>query len=317
MKRAALLIIILCAMLVPLTGCGAGTASPAQTGLAEDAVTFTDDLGREVTLTRPERTAVLTGSFADIWCLAGGKETLAAAPNDTWTEFELGLPESVVNIGAIKEPNLELLLSAQPDLIIASANTAAQVELLDTLEQTGIPTAYFKVASVDDYLRMLEICTELTGCAENYALWGTAVAEQVEQARQRADGSSPTVLYVRATGSSCKVKNSEDSVLGEMLADMGCVNIADSDTALLEDLSLEKIVAEDPQMIFIVVQGSDPTDAQKLLETTLLDNPAWQGLSAVRAGRVYYMDNNLYNLKPNARWGEAYEKLANILYPAA
>ena len=30
-----------------------------------------------------------------------------------------------------------------------------------------------------------------------------------------------------------------------------------------------------------------------------------------------YMDQQLYNLKPNARWGEAYEKLAEILYGEA
>ena len=29
--------------------------------------------------------------------------------------------------------------------------------------------------------------------------------------------------------------------------------------------------------------------------------------------KVYYMDKNLYNLKPNHRWGEAYEKLEAIL----
>ena len=44
------------------------------------------------------------------------------------------------------------------------------------------------------------------------------------------------MLYLRASGSSCKVKNSENSVLGEMLADLGCTNIADSDESLLENL---------------------------------------------------------------------------------
>ena len=34
-----------------------------------------------------------------------------------------------------------------------------------------------------------------------------------------------------------------------------------------------------------------------------------------RNGRYYVMDQRLYNVKPNARWGEAYEKLADILYP--
>ena len=43
--------------------------------------------------------------------------------------------------------------------------------------------------------------------------------------------------------SSGKVKNSENSVLGEMLAALGCVNIADSDASLLEELSMEAILA--------------------------------------------------------------------------
>ena len=55
---------------------------------------------------------------------------------------------------------------------------------------------------------------------------------------------------------------------------------------------------------------------QAVLETTLLNNPAWQSLTAVQEGRYYVMDPNLYNLKPNARWGEAYEQLADVLYPA-
>ena len=52
------------------------------------------------------------------------------------------------------------------------------------------------------------------------------------------------------------------------------------------------------------------------METTLLTNPAWATLTAVKEGRYYVMDPTLYNLKPNERWGEAYEGLADILYPA-
>ena len=123
---------------------------------------------------------------------------------------------------------------------------------------------------------MLDICTRLTGSPDNYQLYGARVEAQVEVARGRAQDPGPRVLYIRATGSSCKVKNSQNTVLGEMLADLGCVNIADSETGLLENLSLETIVAEDPDYIFVVVQGSDPADAQALLEATLLSNPAWE-----------------------------------------
>ncbi len=296
-------------------GASSGSSSGESTQQETQAVTFTDDLGHQVTVENPQRVAVLIGSYADIWCLAGGKDTLVAAANDAWTSFDLGLGEGVANLGGVKETNLEVLLAAQPDLVLASSNTAAQVDLLPTLEQAGLNVAYFMVSNFDEYLHMLDICTQITGREDCYEQYGQALEEQVEQARQRADGSQPKVLYVRATGSSCKVKNSQDSVLGEMLADLDCINIADSQSSLLEQLSLEVILQEDPDFIFAVLQGSDPTDAQRTLDETLLSNPAWQSLTAVKEGRFHVMDDQLYNLKPNARWGEAYEQLAQILYP--
>ena len=307
---------LLCGVLLTtLSACGGEEQDSTETKNPEEAVTFTDDLGREVTVAKPRRVAALIGSFADVWCLAGGLDTLVAAADDSWTQFDLDLPETVENLGAVKEPNVEKLLAAEPDFVLGSTKTAADVELLDLLEQSGIGVAYFDISSFADYLRMLEVCTQLTGCPERYTQYGADVQSQVEQAIARQDGSAPRVLYVRATGSSCKVKNSQGTVLGEMLASLGCVNIADSETGLLETLSMETILAEDPEHIFVVLQGSDTTKAEQTLEMSLLSNPAWNELTAVREGRYHVMDQRLYNVKPNARWGEAYEKLADILYP--
>lgn len=309
-----------------LSGCQAGPAAPAASSSrsaapaqsaesSDNQITFTDALGQEFSLERPQRVAALIGSFADVWCLAGGRDTLVAAANDAWTSFDLGLGEETANLGAIKEPNLELLLSVKPDLILASCNTAADLELQDTFAQAGIPAAYFDIQSFDDYLQMLDICTQLTGCPEQYALYGEAVRQLVDASIARQDDSHPTVLNIRATGSSCKIKGSQDNVLGEMLLDLGCVNVADRDGSMLDSLSMEAIIQADPDYIFVVLQGSDATKAMATLEVSLLSNPAWSSLRAVREGRFYTMDHRLYNLKPNALWGESYEKLADILYP--
>lgn len=278
-------------------------------------VTFTDALGCTVTVDRPQRVAVLIGSFADVWCLAGGKDVLVATADDAWTQFDLDLPDTVENIGGAKSPSAEAVLAAQPDFVIASAGTQADVELQPILQEADIPTAYFDVSSFDDYLAMLELCTRITGCPERYETYGAAVQAQVDAALARADGQEgPSVLYLRASTGSCKVKNSEGSVLGEMLAALGCVNIADSDDSLLEELSMEAILAADPDKIFIVLQSNDVEAARASLESSLLADPAWQQLRAVQGGDCYCLDQRLYNLKPNARWGEAYEALADILY---
>ena len=109
-------------------GCGAASADsragqtaapetgPAEETAAERTVVFTDDLGRTVEVPyQPQRVAALIGSFADIWCLAGGEDSLAAAADDTWTQFDLGLSDEVKNLGAVKTPSTETLLASQPD----------------------------------------------------------------------------------------------------------------------------------------------------------------------------------------------------------
>lgn len=315
MKKHRLLICVLLSLFL-LVSCGTAAPSSQSASAAQaDSVTFTDDLGRTVTVDSPKRVAALIGSFADVWCIAGGKDTLVAAADDTWTQFDLGLDESVINLGKVSEPSAETLLAAQPDFVLASTKTSADVELMPTLENAGIPTAYFDVSSFEDYLRMLEICTRITGCEDRYEQYGMLVQEQVDAAIASAqDKQGHTVLYLRATGSSCKVKNSQNTVLGEMLADLGCTNIADSDESLLETLSMEAILQADPECIFIVLQGSDQEKARQTLEKAVLSNPAWQQLRAVQQNKCYYMDQQLYNVKPNARWGEAYEGLAEILY---
>ena len=319
----------LCLLL--LAGCGAassgpassaGGASAAATAPADSgaACTFTDDLGREVTLeAAPRRVAALTGSYADIWCTAGGRDTLVASASDAWTDFDLGLGEEVANIGGAMGVSVEELLAGAPDLVLASTDIPSNQEMLPALEAAGVDVAFFSVDTFEDYLRMLEICTGLTGSPEAYQTYGEAVAEEIEAARARAaaaleEQGPEKVLYIRAAASVVKPKGSSGTVLGEMLADLGCINIADQDQSLLEDLSMEAILAADPDKILIVLQGADPEPAKAQLEGEVLSNPAWQQLTAVREGRVYYMDKDLYHLKPNARWGEAYDHLVEILY---
>ena len=310
MKR--FLIAIICCFALLLHGC---TGSPQEAG-SEDTVAFTDALDRTVTVRKdPKRTAALLGSFADVWDLAGG--SLCAAAEDAWEEFGLEL-DGAVNIGGAHSPSLELLLSADPDFVIASASTAGDVEMREPLEAAGITVAYFDVDNFSDYLEMLDICTEITGRKDLYEQNGLQLQGQIETVKnQYAQADVPdgerTVLLIRTSATSLKAKGSSGTILGEMLLDMGCVNIADSDTSLLENLSVEAVIRAQPHHIFIVTMGDDAQAATELWETTIRENPAWNSLEAVQAGRVHHMDKTLFNMKPNARWAEAYQKLYETL----
>ena len=281
-------------------------------------VEITDDLGRRVELRRPpQRVAVLNGSFAETWILAGGEIT--SVVKDAWEDYDLDLPEDVVNLGSTKDINLELIFDTEPDLVIASANSKSHKDALETFDNAKVPVLYFDVNNFEDYLRMLDACTDITGRKDLFETNGTAIQTQVNaaktaaQARLDAMDNPPKVLLIRAAASGVHAKGSEGTVAGEMLSDLGACNIADG-SDLLEDLSLEKIIEEDPDYIFIVQQGDDTEGMQKLLDETLMNNPAWSGLTAVKEGRLFYLDKKLFHFKPNNRWGTAYEELEKLLY---
>lgn len=279
--------------------------------------TFTDALGRTVTVDNPKRVAALLGSFADIWYLAGGE--VVASADDAWDDFDLPMRSDAVNLGMTKDLSLEKLFEANPDFVLASSNTKGNVEWLETLEAAGITVAYFEVNDFDDYLNVLKICTDITGRTDLYEKNGLAIQEQIEdtikksQKRIKEAGQAPTVLSLRASSTFIRAKNSKDNVPGEMLASLGCINIADSEESLLENLSIEQIIMQDPEYIFFIQQGDDEEGTKANIESFISENPAWSELTAVKEGRVYLLGKSLYALKPNDRWGEAYEKLEEIL----
>ena len=280
-------------------------------------VTFTDDLGREVTVSyNPKRVTPLLGSFAHMWSLAGG--TVVGTADDAWDEFQMELPATTINIGSTKKASLEKVFESNPDFIIASAGTRIHLEWQDTLESSHIPTAYFEVSGFEDYLRVLKICTQITGREDLYELNGLAQQERInavieKSKERRAKEGAPKVLFLRVSASAVYAKSNKDTVLGEMLADLGCINIADSEKSLLENVSIEHILEQEPDYIFVVQIGDNEEGTKEFMENLFREQPAWNGLTAVKEGRLIYLDKKLYNLKPNDRWAEAYEGLEEIL----
>lgn len=306
--------IALCIILVIF--CISGCVRSGEKSAGSESIKFTDALNREVSVVKnPQRVAALIGSFADVWQLAGG--SVCASVDDAWEDFGLQIDDAV-NLGGAHSPSLEALLASNPDFVIASASTAADVQMKDALENAGITVAYFDVDCFEDYLGMLDTCTDITGRKDLYEKNGLNIQSQIESIKKEfAAAEIPpeekTVLILRAASGFVKAKGSEGTVLGEMLDDFGCTNIADSDKTLLEALSVESVIRNAPYHIFVVTMGNDTEKAMDSLSRMMEENPAWGSLEAVKADRLHIMDRKLFNLKPNADWAKAYEQLSEIL----
>lgn len=313
MKKTTVLFAALLAALL-FSSCIGAIASPSAPDIANPApgVTFTDALGHNVTVKRVDTVAALMGSFAELWLTAGG--TLAGVTDDAYSERGLDLPNTVVQLGSYKSPNIERVIALEPDLVLLSADTDEHVALYETLRDAGITAAYFSVMQFNEYLDTLKLFTSLTGRQDLYEQNGLAVQARVDAAIETTKGhESPSILFIRTFSSGFRALGS-DSMTGAMLKDLGAENIADRSPSLLQDLSLEAVITYDPAFIFVVTMGADTEKALDALYKGLQGNPAWAGLSAVKARRYYVLPRELFHYKPNVRWGESYEYLAKLLY---
>lgn len=305
---------MLCALLAALLLAGCG-AQPAGSGAAEEgsgAAAFTDALGYTVSPDSWERVVSLYGSFAETWLLAGG--TLLGTTEDAVSERGLELGQEVSVVGSVKEPSFEEVLALEPDFVILSADVAGQVKLHGALETAGIPHAYYRVDSFAAYLDMLGQFCGMTGRADLYRENGLAVKERIDRVLAAAEGRArPTALLIRAYSTGAKAKG-EDNLAGVILRDLGADNLVDRHQSLLEDVSLEEVIAADPDFIFITTMGAEDK-ALEFMSRTFEEHPAWAGLSAVKNGRYVLLPKELFHYKPNTRWGESYAYLAEILYP--
>ena len=277
-------------------------------------VSITDSNGSQITLdTSAPRVVAAYGSFAEAWLLAGGE--LVGVTQDALEQRDLGLPEDIAVVGTVKEPNAEEIIALEPDLVLLASDITAQADIRDVLENAGLACAFFQVDTFADYAFMMEQLCAVTGREDLYEENVTQVGQQIEEAQAKAALSStrPNVLLIRAFSTGIKAKT-DDELAGAILKDLGAHNIADDHPSMLEDLSLEEVIAADPDYIFVTTMG-DEQKALDYLNGLIQQNPAWSELSAVKEDRYIVLPKDLFHYKPNNRWGESYQYLGEILYP--
>jgi len=285
----------------------------AKAGKAEKskAYTFTDDLGRKVTVKSHKRVVACMGSFADAWQLAGG--TLVGASDDAFGHYAVD-SSKVSGVGRSTSLNLESIIALKPDFVIMTgisdgkhATGVSQADAESALKEAGVPVAFFKVATFDDYKRMMGVFCAITGRDDLYKKNVTKVGEKIKSAvsTYSVKSKSPSVLIVSAFSKGLVVQNTS-GMAGAIVKDLGAVNVADEHPSLLSDFSLEAAVEANPDYVLVLAASDDTATAQKYYDQVVGSNSAWQGMDAVKEGRVTMLDAAHFLYKPNADWAESY-----------
>ena len=303
MKRSIWMIALVMAILVSLAGCGQQNAATA--GTQADSQIETE----AVDASSGEKVVAVSKSIAQLWLLAGGQP---AGVTEDALELE-GLSPDAVSIGTISEPNLEAILALTPDLVMLADGIPSQETLQENLLVAGIDCQIIDIGSFEDYDAIMKELTGKTGRSDLYEENVSQVAARIQDVISQAkdlDPASYLALRVSATKNKA-LKN--DNFACQIMNDLQMTNIAEDDSAL-DDLSVEAVVAADPDYLFIIPQGSEDKAMDSYREA-FESKPVWQDLTAVKEGRVYVLPKDLFQYKPNNLWDEAYAYIYELRKP--
>ena len=148
-------------------------------------------------------------------------------------------------------PNVEAILSYQPDLVFISFDPG---DLVASLETAGVPVVSFgAAATIEDTYRQIEA----TGSATGHAAEAIDVNESIEADLTDIAGSAPDVpegtSYFHEIDSNLYTVTST-TFFGQIYSIFGLVNIADDadeDGSGYPQLSSEFVVSADPDLLFL------------------------------------------------------------------
>jgi iron complex transport system substrate-binding protein len=301
MLRKLLFVTLLITLLAACAPQAPATSAPAD-------LTFTDGLGREVTLNGlPQRIISLAPSNTEILFAIGagdqvvGRDQLSDFPEEAKNATDIGSTYDALNT--------ELIVSLKPDFVLAAQiNTSEQVKQLEDL---GLTVYYLKnPTTIEGMYGNLELVAQMTGHEEEAATLIESLKKRVATVDEKIApiSSRPGVFYeIDGTDPAKPFTAGKGTFITQLIERAGGHNIA-ADLEEYPQLSLEQVVAADPAFIIL-------GDARYgVTPESIAQRPGWENLSAVKNGRVVPFNDDLVS-RPGPRLVEALEELAKLLRP--
>jgi iron complex transport system substrate-binding protein len=297
------LLLLLVSLALPLAACSrqeAAAPEAVEPVASLFPVTITDDAGRDVTVeTEPMRIVSLAPANTEIVYALGLFDRLVGVTTyDDYPAEVVDLPK----VGDFVTPNLEAIAAAEPDIVLAT--TGVQADAIEQLEALGAIVVAVDPQDLEGLLADIELVGDVLGAPDE----AVALVEQM-----RSDIARITETVSTEEPTPCFIEIAQDPLFtagtGTLLDDL--IQTAGGQNVVTEPgyvgYSLEQLVIDDPQ-VYLATLGSmsDPS--------ALADRPGYDGLSAVKSGRVAVLEDNLVS-RPGPRIVQGIGQIAAALHP--
>jgi ABC-type Fe3+-hydroxamate transport system substrate-binding protein len=261
-----------------------------------------DDAGREVALAGPAtRIASLIPATTEwLFALGAGERLVGRSAWCDYPEAAAALP----NLGNGIVPAVEAILAVRPDLVLlydSPANATAR----ERLAALGIPVLLLRTDALGDLDRHLGLLGVVTGDTAAAGALRARIRARLDEVSVPAAETAPRVLLV--AWDQPPMTLGRGSFLSEILERAGGRNLFGDIAAPSATISLEAVVARDPDYVLVTSRDSVPAFAAR---------PEWAGVAAVRDRRFVRVHGSEFN-RPGPRTPEAILSLRRALAAAA
>jgi iron complex transport system substrate-binding protein len=245
-----------------------------------------------------------------LFAIGAGPRVVGVSSYDRFPEAVKKLP----SVGALIDPNVELILSLKPDLVVVYGS---QDDLKRQLSRARIDVFDYRHTGLEDIAGTVRALGEQTGDAAAAKVLAESIVRGIEDVRYRVkDRPRPRTLLVfgrerlamRGIYASGGI-----GFLHDMLSVAGGANALEDAKVQSVQVSTEQILSRRPEVILEVRAANNafPTgDVQRELD-------AWKILAAVpavRAGRVHFLFDDRI-VVPGPRIVEGITAMARTLHP--
>jgi iron complex transport system substrate-binding protein len=264
------------------------------------AVTVTDLKGREVTVASAQRIVSLTPSNTEILFALGLGDRVVGV--DAYSNYPADATASLPKCGDYAGPNAEMIVSLQPDLVLAG--NKLQADAITQLEGLGLNVLAAEAdtyAGIPDSIRLIA-----TAAGADPTSLLNEMAQKEQAILNAVAGKTPsTVYYAVSFGDWGDYTVGPGSFIYEILEKIGAVPVSSDSPVAWPMYSLEQIVNKNPQVILL---GDDETRGAEIYA-----QEGYKDLPAVKAGRVYLINPDISG-RPAPRVLDAMEQMAEAIY---
>lgn len=266
------------------SGCGSAQATPQP--LQRPTVEVEHAWGKTSVPVHPQRIVVLDLSFLD--CLAALEKPPVGFAGTTSREVPAhlrGRAGTPMYLGERKQPNLELILSLEPDLIVA--NPQRHRLLRGQLERLA-PTIALEDDSYEQVLGNLRLLARLTDSQAAAEATQLRLRQALSRTQERW-GKNPSLLVAGAFEDEFTVWTA-DSFIGTLFASAGGHYIyrgskmASESQSEVAKLTMEGLHRLNPDLLFVYGHCE-----------RWLQNPLFENLNAVRQSAFLEVDRDLWS----------------------